>query len=205
MKFFYTVGSVALAPHIALEIAGADYEAQSIDFAKAEQQGEEYLQINPLGRVPALVTDQGVITETPAILFYIAQRFPEANLLPVNDPFNLAKVNAFNSYLSSTVHVAHAHMRRGSRWVETEEAMLEMKRMTPQTMTKCFQLIENKLLEGPWAIGEQFTISDIYLFVMSGWLAGDGVDIQQFPAVYDHYEKVKSIAAVSRLLQSVYQ
>ena len=78
--------------------AGADYEAIRLDFAADEQQGVEYLAINPKGRVPALVTDRGILTETPAILLYLAQTHPHAVLAPLNDPFALAQLQAFNSY-----------------------------------------------------------------------------------------------------------
>ena len=113
MKFFYSPGSCALATHLTLAEAGADYEAIRLDFAADEQQGVEYLAINPKGRVPALVTDRGILTETPAILLYLAQTHPHAELAPLDDPFALAQLQAFNSYLCSTVHVAHAHGGRG--------------------------------------------------------------------------------------------
>ena len=81
-KLYYAPGTCALASHIALEEAGADYTAERLDFKANQQQSPYYLKINPKGRVPALVTDQGVLTETPAILAYIAQRFPTSKLAP---------------------------------------------------------------------------------------------------------------------------
>ena len=88
-KLYYAPGTCALASHIALEEAGADYKAERLDFKANQQQSPEYLKINAKGRVPSLVTDRGVITETPAILAYIAQVFPKANLAPIDDPFFL--------------------------------------------------------------------------------------------------------------------
>ena len=73
LTFYYATNTCALASHIALEEAGATYETRWIDFAAAEQTKPDYLKINPKGRVPALVTERGVLTETPAILAYIAQ------------------------------------------------------------------------------------------------------------------------------------
>jgi glutathione S-transferase len=102
LKLYYAPGTCALASHIALIDAGADFEAVRLDFTKQQQQSADYLAINPKGRVPALVTEQGVITETPAILAYVAQTFPAAKLAPVGDPFAFAHVQAFNSYLCST-------------------------------------------------------------------------------------------------------
>ena len=119
MKFFYAPNTCSLASHIALEEAGAEYEAIRIDFTKADQKKPDYLAINPKARVPALVTEQGVLTETPALLVYVAQRYPASKLAPIEDPFALAEVQAFNSYLCSTVHVAHAHRMRGYRWADS--------------------------------------------------------------------------------------
>jgi len=104
------------------------------------------------------------MTETPGLLLFVAQRFPNAELAPLSDPFALAQVQEFNSYLCSTVHVAHAHGRRGARWADDAAAIEAMKRKVPATMTECFELIERKLLKGPWVMGEQYTICDPYLF-----------------------------------------
>ena len=112
---FYTApGTCALATHIALQEAGADFDVVKLDFAAGQQQSAEYLAINPKGRVPALKTEHGVLTETPALLTFVAQRFPEAGLAPLNDPFAFAQLQELNSYLASTAHVAHAHKRRGA-------------------------------------------------------------------------------------------
>ena len=118
LKLYFTPDTCALASHIALEQAGAAYELVGVDFATAAQCKPDYLALNPKGRVPALVTERGVLTETPAILVFIAQSFPQSRLAPIEDPFALAQMQAFNSYLCSTVHVAHAHRMRGTRWSE---------------------------------------------------------------------------------------
>ena len=118
LKLYYAPSTCALASHIALEEAGATYETVRLSFKTEDQKKPEYLKINPKARVPSLVTDRGIITETPAILIYIAQTFPAAKLAPLDDPFALARVQAFNSYLCSTVHVAHAHRMRGYRWAD---------------------------------------------------------------------------------------
>jgi len=173
-RLYYAPGTCALATHIALEEAGASYEAVPVDFGAQAQRSPEYLAINPKGRVPALVTESGTLTETPGLLLFVAQRFPNAELAPLSDPFALAQVQEFNSYLCSTVHVAHAHGRRGARWADDAAAIEVMKRKVPATMTECFELIERKLLKGPWVMGEQYTICDPYMFTIGTWIEGDG-------------------------------
>src|SRR5246127_5209238 len=197
-RLYYAPGTGALATHIALEEAGAPYEAILVDFRSQGQRSPEYLAVNPKGRVPALVTDSGTLTETPALLYFVAQRFPNANLAPLADPFALAQVQEFNSYLCATVHVAHAHGRRGTRWADDAAAVEAMKRKVPATMTECFGLIEGKLLKGPWVMGEQYTICDPYLFTIASWLEGDGVDTTKFPRVMEHRRRMLARPAAQK-------
>jgi len=202
LKLLYAANSCALASHIALEESGADYETIRLDFRANEQRKPEYLAVNPKGRVPALVTDQGILTETPAILAFVAQSFPKSRLAPVDDPFAFARAQAFNSYLCSTVHVAHAHRMRGYRWVDADDAgaIAAMQRKVPQSVGECFDLIEQEMFVGPWVMGERYTICDPYLFTLARWLEADGVDPARFPKVRDHRERMSERPAVKAVL-----
>lgn len=200
LTLYYAPNTCALASHLALEYAGAPYAAERLDFKAQQQRSPEYLRLNPKGRVPALVTDRGVLTETPALLQYIAQSFPQAGLAPLDDAFLLARMNEFNSYLCSTVHVAHAHRARGRRWADDEPAIESMKKKVAQNMAECFDLIERRMLQGPWVLGERFSTSDLYLFTLSGWLEGDGVDVEQFAKVADHRRRLQAEPVVQKVL-----
>ncbi|MBR0757306.1 glutathione S-transferase family protein [Bradyrhizobium jicamae] len=200
LKLYFAPGTCALASHIALAEAGADYTTVKLDFKSNQQNSPEYLKINPKGRVPTLVTDRGVLTETPAMLAYIAQTYPQAKLAPLDDAFEFAKVQAFNSYLCSTVHVNHAHKMRGARWATEESTFADMKRMIPKTMGACFGLIERDMLAGPWVMGESYTIADPYLYTLTTWLDGDGVDIATLPKVKAHRERMEQRSAVQKVL-----
>ena len=202
LTFYYATNTCALASHIALEEAGANYETRWINFVAAEQTKPEYLEINPKGRVPALATDRGVLTETPAILAFIAQSFPNAGLAPLDDPFAFAEVQAFMSYLCATVHVAHAHRARGYRWADDPAALEAMKKKVPETVGACFDLIERKMFRGPWAMGEAYTVADPYLFTIARWMEVDGVDPHAFPRVLDHRDRMAERPAVQRALKS---
>src|ERR1700732_1541062 len=180
-KLYYAAGTCALASHIALEEAGAAYTTERLDFKANQQNSPEYLAINPKGRVPWLVTDRGILTETPAMLAYIAQSFPQAKLAPLDDAFAFAQVQAFNSYLCSTVHVAHAHKERGYRLATDEGSSADMKRKVPQSVGPSFALIERNMLKGPWVMGETYTICDPYLFTIAQWLGGGCVERSALP------------------------
>jgi glutathione S-transferase len=201
IKLYYSPGACSTASYLALEEAGAEYTAERVNFAANQQQSPEYKAINPKGRVPAMVTDRGVLTETPAILAYIAQSYPDAKLAPT-DPFAFAQMQAFNSYLCSTVHVAHAHKGRGTRWADDPAAIAEMKRKVPESVGACFDLIE-KGLNGPWAMGDSFTVSDPYLFTLSGWMEGDSLDLSRYPKVMDHRRRMLERPAVGKVMAAI--
>ena len=200
LKLYYAPGTCALASHIALHDAGAKFEAIRLDFSRQEQRSDDFLKINPKGRVPALITDKGVLTETPAILAFIARTHPAARLAPVDDEFEFARLQAFNGYISSTVHVNHAHGRRGTRWADDQSSLEDMKRKVPETMAASMLLIERDFFEGPWVMGEQYTIADPYLFTIETWLKGDGVYIEDFPILKDHHERMLARDSVKRAL-----
>jgi len=196
-KFYSAPATCGLAVHIALEEAQADYELVRLNFAQAEQQSPAYLALNPKGRVPALVTKQGVLTETAALLVFIAQRFPQARLAPLDDVFAFARMQAFNSFLASTVHVAHAHGRRGKRWADDEQAIAAMKAKMPANMRQCAQMLQDQVA-GPYVLGEHYSVADAYLYTVAGWLPGDGVDLAEFPVLADHRHRVGQRPAVLR-------
>jgi glutathione S-transferase len=200
LTLYFAPNTCALASHIALEQSGAPYRTVRVDFSRTEQRSAEYLGVNPKGRVPSLLTERGILTETPAILMYICQAFPQANLAPLHDAFLLAQVNSFNSYLCSTVHVAHAHLRRGSRWADDPAAIAAMQKKAPQAVGDCFDLIERHLFKGPWVMGEHYTVSDMYLFTLAQWLERDDVDPARFPRVAEHRERMARDPVVSKVI-----
>jgi glutathione S-transferase len=199
LTYYYAPRTCALAAHLALEHAGASYAAIALNFAAQAQRSPEFLAINPKGRVPALVTERGILTEIPALLLYVAQRFPEAGLAPLDDIFALAQMQAFNSYLCSTVHVAHAHRVRGARWADDPAAIDAMKAKVPQNMTECMLLVEQSLLQGPWVLGDRYSVADMYLYTISGWLEADGVETRLLPGIMDHRTRMRSDALVQRV------
>ncbi len=200
LKFYYAPGTCALATHIALEEAGAEFEAIRVDFAAGEQRKPDYLAVNPKGRVPALATPQGVLTETPALLAYVAQIFPESRLMPLDDAFACARINGFNAYLCSTMHVALAHAQRAPRWADDPAAWESMRAKVPANAAECCDLLENTMFAGPWAMGETYSVVDPYLFTILSWLKPDRCDIANYPALAAFLERMRGRAAVRRAL-----
>jgi glutathione S-transferase len=198
MQLHYHKDTIALVVLIALEDVGAAYDPVRLDFSAGAQRSDHYLALNPKGRVPTLVTDHGTLTETPAILTWIAATHPQAALMP-SDPFAAARVQELMAYLCSTVHPSHAHLRRGSRWSDDPAVIEALKIKVPTNMADHFAYLEGRF-DGPWAMGAAYSAADPYLFVLAGWLGGDGVDIARFPRIAAHHARMLDRPAVRRAL-----
>lgn len=199
LVLYFAKGTSALASHILLEEAGADYAVREVPISEGAHRQEAYLAINPKARVPALVTPEGVITENPAIMNYVAATHPDAGMLP-DTAFARAEADALNAYLCSTVHVAYAHLLRGARWADDEAARTAMKAKVASNLADCAGLIETHYLKGPWAMGDRFTQCDAYLALVPRWLSGAGVDIASYPKLAAHWEAMRQRPAVRKVL-----
>jgi glutathione S-transferase len=199
LKLFYAPGTCALASHIALEEAGAAYELIRLNFKDAEQRKPEFLKVNPKGRVPALVTDRGVLTENPVILGYIAQSFPDAKLAPNDDSFAFGDMQAFNMFLAATVHPTFAHRFRPERYVDGDECRKAVQAKVPEALAGHFALIEEKLSDGrPWVHGDAYTVSDGYLIVFTRWLVKNFHEVAaRFPKTLEHRHRTEARPAVA--------
>jgi glutathione S-transferase len=190
LTLYYARNTCAFAAHVVLEDAKATYDTVEIDFQEGEQNSEAYKKVNPKQRVPALVTPHGILTETTAIMLYIAQEHPEMNLIP-EDNFSFAIAQSFNAYLASTVHVAHSHKHRGHRWATDDHTLTNLTNKVQENMTACGLFIEEQLLKGPWVLGEKYSICDPYLAVITRWFGDDNVDTSKLPRIMAHNQLIK--------------
>ena len=195
MQLYYAPRTISVAVAIALEEAGLEYEAIKLDFAGGEQTKPAYKQINPKGRVPALVVDGGILTETGALLDYIATIAPQAGLVP-SDPIMAARMREVMYYLASTMHVNHAHKMRGERWADKKSSWKDMKDKVAQTMTASCTYICSNGLRGPFVLGDEVSLADAYLYVVCSWLEGDGVDVTAFPKIITFRDAMEARASV---------
>ncbi|MFC5374096.1 glutathione S-transferase family protein [Brevundimonas faecalis] len=197
LKLYYSPGACALASHVALEEAGATYELHKIDLRQGQQKTPEYLAINPAGVTPALATDQGVITQNVAILTYVAQTHPQAGLVDFDDPFAFARMQAFNAWMASSLHpaIGKALFSRPPLEGAARDEAIE------QALAK-YDLAEQHLFVGPWALGENHSATDGYLMVFTRWARQAGLlDAGRFPRLNAHLVKVQARPAVARVLE----
>lgn len=196
LKLYFSSGACALASHIALEEAGAAYEAIKIDLRKGEQKTPEYLAVNPAGVTPALATERGVITQNPAILRFVADTHPTAELAPAGDPFEAARFDAVNGWMSSSLHPALGTLLfRGLEGEAREQAL--------QTALAKLDLAERRYVEGPFVFGERYTAADGYLSVFARWARQASIlDQNRFPKLNALLDAVQARPAVKRVLEA---
>lgn len=198
LKLYYSPGACAIASHIGLEEAGADYEIEKIDLRAGQQRTPEYLAINPAGVTPALQTSEGVITQNSAILAYVAQTHPQAGLANLNDPFQFARFQAVNGWLASSLHPAI-----GKALFSKPPLGGEAKDEAVKVALEKYDLAENHLLTGPWVLGEDYSMSDGYLMVFTRWARQAGLlDKTRFAKLNDHLDRVQARPAVQRVLEA---
>ncbi len=205
LKLYYAPGSCALASHIALREAKAEFELALVKFVENQQRSPEHLALNPLGRVPVLAGEHGSLTENPAILSFIAHAYPKARLAPLKDPWRVAQVESFNGFIASSVHVAFAHLFRPYRYAESEAAQQAVAARAPELIRSMFDIVEAKLeaasAAGPWVHGAEYSTSDAYLVVMSRWLWRTGVaHPERYPRTRAHTDLVQGRPAVQEAL-----
>ena len=197
-------GACSVIPHIALEETRAEYTMHFVDYAGGENHTSDFLAISPLGRVPVLMTEHGPLMENPAILSYIAMRYPEAGLAPLNDPLAFARVQAFNLFIASNIHTAFRQILFPDTFADGEVAAAALQAKVPELADRYFAIIEHGLADGrPYVHGDAFTLSDIYLFAYANYLRfGDRGDPARLPSIMAHRARIRARAAVNRTLEA---
>ena len=202
LKLYYAPNACSLAPHIALNEAGAQYEAVAVDTRGGEQKSPAYLAVNPKARVPSLATDRGILTEVPVLLGFIARNFADAKLAPT-DGFDFFQMQSFNTYLASTIHITFAHIFRPERYADSDAAKADMRDKAPKSLFEQFRLVEDQLSDGrDWVHGGQYTVSDPYLYVFARWFERPGTgDIANLPRIKAHRARMQTRPQVLKTLE----
>ncbi|MGO9630022.1 MAG: glutathione S-transferase family protein [Xanthobacteraceae bacterium] len=204
LKLYYTPGACSLAPHIALEETGERYELARVDLSANQQTSAEFLRLNPKARVPVLTDGDWVLTEAPAILRYIAARHPAAGLWPW-DPREEARCAEWLNWLSSTIQVAFGRVRRAARYASDPRAVEDVASTGKNTCRDLWGAVDKKLGQGPWAIGDRYSVADPLLLVYWTWGRGPvlGFDMaHDFPHWTEHARRIGRRPAVQRVFAS---
>ena len=199
MKLFYLPGSCALGPHIALEYSGLPYEAVRIE--RGRQTDPSYLVVNPLGRVPALVTSaHGTITEAPVVLSYIADIAPGAGLLPAVEMRDRYEALRWMAYISSTVHPALGRLWRAARFCDDANCEQTIERAAATQLADDFAYIESHMSSREWIVGDRLTVADFHLFVFGRLGLRLPASTRDFPNFHRHTLKIASLPAAQNAM-----
>lgn len=199
LRLYYWPGACSLASHIALEEAGADFEAVRVNLAANEQRSPDYLRINPKGRVPALIDGDFVVTENPAILRYITRRFPEAGLWPAEIGAD-ARCAEWLAWISSGIHVMYSHTTRPERYVDRDIALDWVREKGAAQTRENWLAIEDRLELDGWIL-DRLSVVDAYLVTVWNWArkAPFGLDMERdLPKWLAHARRMGERPAVRR-------
>jgi glutathione S-transferase len=200
MKFFYSPNACSIGIHILLEEIGKPYERALVNFGEAAQYKPDYVAINPKSKVPAIQRDDGsILTEFPAIAYYLARANPQSGLLPDNAEGEIRGLELLE-YMTATVHMrGYTRIFRPGNFTPTaadEPKIIETGRAF---VTKGFEILEPALGGKPYLLGETLTFPDAGLFFLTYW-AKHRAEIPM-PANLDAYlTRMTARPAVQRVL-----
>jgi len=184
VKLYYSPGACSLSPHIVLNEAGFKYDLEKIDLGKHQTAGgADFYQVNPKGYVPTLVLDNGeVLTEGSAIVQYLADQKPESKLAPQAGTMERYRLMEWLNFISTELHKGFGPLFHG----DNEEA----KEKQRAQLGKRFAYIEAQLKGKRYLLGDQFTVADVYLFVILTWASKTGIDLSQWSALKDYFARI---------------
>lgn len=185
MKLYYLTGACSQAASIALREAGLAFEFVKVDRkTKRAADGLDYNEVNPKGYVPALALDNGaVLTENVAVLQYIADRNPSAKLAPPAGTLERYRLEEALSFINSELHKGFSPLFR-------DTAPEAMKQYCRDNLGIRLDYLEKAFGNRTFVMGEQYTVADPYLYVVLGWGAHVGVDINRWPMLKRHNERI---------------
>jgi glutathione S-transferase len=201
LTYFYSPGACSLAPHVVLEELGLEFERRPILIAEGEHRSKEYLEINPRGRVPTLISDGTVITEVPAILTYLASLKPEAGLLPPNGSLDLAKAHELAAWISSTLHIAYAQLWRPERFLPEGADVTALVDHAGTLIRRHCSEVDGRI-KGPWVLGDRYSVADAYLLPFYRWGNRIGLPMaRDYPRWAEWTRRMLERPAVAKIIQ----
>jgi glutathione S-transferase len=160
----------SLACHIALEESGLSFNLNATKIREGQHQSDEYLRVNPWGKIPALEIDGEVLTEAQAILSYIGDTAPaDRNLIPRDDPLQRARAHEWMNFLTSTVHIAFRPFFKPQLLIDDESLYPNLRAVGVLNLRKALLEVDKRLAGKTWALGETYSVCDPYLFVFQIW------------------------------------
>ncbi|HEX7964921.1 MAG TPA: glutathione transferase GstA [Gammaproteobacteria bacterium] len=195
MKLYFSPGACSLASNIAFHEAGLPVELVAVKDHKLKD-GTDFYKINPYGYVPALQLDDGeVFTEGAALLQYIADQAPQANLIPKPGTLARLRANSWLTFVSSEIH-------KGFSPMFNKELKDDAKEVLKAKLTKRFDMLDKHFADHSYLMGEQFTVADAYLYTVVSWAPHVGIELSAWKHLSDYRQRVADRPKVREALQS---
>jgi glutathione S-transferase len=197
MKLYYSPGACSLSPHIVIRELGLPVEIEKTDLAaKKTAKGTDFLTVNPKGQVPTLELDDGqVLTEGPAIVQYLADRKPEAGLLPAQGSMDRYRVLEWLNHITSELHKTYTPLFN-------PQAPDEYKKIARANLAKRYRRIDEQLKGKSYLMGDRFTVADAYLFTVTNWAGHVEVDLSEYPNLQAFQKRVAERPGVKEALKA---
>ncbi|WP_437596138.1 glutathione S-transferase family protein [Sorangium sp. So ce590] len=200
MKLYFMPGACSLGPHIALEWTGKPYETVKLTAPQTKE--AEYLAVNPLGAVPAIVEEDGwVLTEGAAVLSYIADSYPEAKLGGDGSPRGRAEVTRWLAHLTSDVHKAFVPLFAPERFISDRGQWDDLKAHAVKKIRALLAHLDRQLAGRDFPVGSRRTVVDAYLFVYLGWAEKLAGGLAEFPHLARVFARMNADPAVQKVLR----
>ena len=195
MKLYYSPGACSLSPHIVARELALPLELIKVDGrSKKTATGADFLQINPKGYVPALELDGGeVLTEGPAIVQYLADQQPARGLAPANGTLARYRLQETLGFINSELHKTYSPLFNPATTAEVREERIAYLR-------RRYATIEQQLAGKAYLFGDDFTVADAYLFVVTSWATFLKLDLSEFPNLLAFQARVAGRPAVREAL-----
>ncbi len=168
-KLYWAPGTAAMAPQTILEEAGAAYEPIRLDVDAREHQQPAYKKFNPTGYIPALVDGDVVVFETAAICQYLCDKHPDAKLVPAPGTAARGRFYQWLTYMTNTVQVGFIDWFHPDRTFADASVHAAFKAASEVKLARGCEVLDDGIGAARWMTGDQYTVCDIYLAMMTRW------------------------------------
>ena len=204
-QLYWAPETGAMAPQIILEETGANYERIVLDYENAEETKAEYLAINPRGQIPALrLPDGAILTESAAMVLHIAESHPEAGLLPPVASDERGILYRWLFYAVANIYESDLRLYYSDRYTTDINCVESVKLAARQTMDRSWDLLEAELGDGPFLLGNKYSVIDAYLLMLAHWHEKPADLFDRCPKLKRLCDQVRGRSAVQRIWSQHY-
>lgn len=199
MTLYGLAGACSMAPHIILEELGLDYELVMVERDKLQE--PEHLSVNPMAQVPSLVTDDGLMTESTAILIYLGEKYGEGRLMPPPGSWERGQMMMRMLFIASQEHPAFGLWSRPFRWLDDGDEQARLKAAAEKRFAVCFRRLEGWLEGRDWLIGDRMTLADTLAFVHARWGLRLDPRTTEYPNIWRFAQNMAEVGSVRRVME----